>query len=239
MVLATALGLVACGAGCASHSALAVEDRGYLERAWAGREKDQFLKLSFYVTPFFGDSTKRLLTALPPDEVRLLQSPGGQTISPGKVERILPAGTPVQIEKVEFPTSYVIPGRILYTPRTLPWIYLRVPGESGPPLILVLRPQLRSRAEAQSELDRYLTEVDPAPLLSTYSSSVREGIRRKDALEDMPADALERAWGYPERKQVRFTEDSREEEWIYPGARRRAVLQDDRVVRLDQPSQRP
>jgi hypothetical protein len=231
--------MLAGAAACVSQTALGPEDRGYIERAWTGREREQFLKLSFYVTPFFGDSTKRFLTALPPEEVRVLQSPGGQPISPGKVERILPAGTPVVIEKVEFPTSYVIPGRILYTPRTLPWVYVRIPGQQGPPLILVLRPQLQSRADARAELDRYLTEVDPAPQLSGYSSSLREAIRKKEAMEDMPADALERAWGYPERKQIRFKDDTREEEWIYPGGWRRATLQDDRVIHLERTAQSP
>jgi hypothetical protein len=217
-----------------SHVALSPEDRGFLERSLTGRDRDQFLRLSFYVTPFFGDASKRLLTAVPPDEVFLIQSPHGEVIGPGPVQRILPAGTAVRIEKVEFPTSYVIPQRMLYTPRTDTWVYVRPPGDLGPPLILVIRQVVSTAAEGRAELERYLTQTDPKPVLDSFSPPVRDAIRKKQASLDMPSDALERAWGYPERKQVRFQDDTKTEEWIYPGGKRRAFLQDGRVTRFEE-----
>jgi len=47
------------------------EERTRLERDLTGKDRERFLRLSYYVTPFFGDATKRLLTAVPPDEVRI------------------------------------------------------------------------------------------------------------------------------------------------------------------------
>lgn len=218
-------------AGCASYTTLSQEDRGRLEQSLARSDRPQFLKLSYFVTPFFGDPGKKLLTPLPPDEVRLLESPSGQPISPGAVETVLPAGTPVVVDRLEFPTSLAVTERIVYTPRTQPWVYLHVVGaQKAQPLILVLRPKMKSVEEVRAELSRYLTEADPAPILAEWSKAVREGIAHKRAVLDMPAQALEMAWGYPERIVRSFGEVGRKEEWRYPGGQRKAELLEGRVV---------
>jgi hypothetical protein len=219
--------------GCASYTALSQEERGRIESQYARSDRPEFLKLSCFVTPFFGDPAKTLLTPVPPDEVRLLEDPSGKPISPGDVKTVLPAGTPVVIDKIEFPTSLAVTERIVYTPRTQPWVYLRVPGAAkAQPLILVLRPNLKSEAEVRAELARYVTEADPAPVLAQWPKSVQEAISRKHALVDMSSQALEMAWGYPERIQRTFEEVGRKETWRYPGGTRKAELLDDRVVDL-------
>jgi hypothetical protein len=48
----------------------------------------------------------------------------------------------------------------------------------------------------------------------------------------MPSDALEMAWGYPERKEISFEGDRRKEVWRWPGGKRVAVLLDGRVTEL-------
>lgn len=218
---------------CASYTALTEEQRGQIERELARSDRPEYLKLSYYVTPFFGDAGKKLLTPLPPQEVRLLDDTGGKPISPGDVETVLPAGTPIVIDKIEFPTSLAVTERIVYTPRTQPWVYLHVPGAAqGAPLILVLRPEMKSEADVRAELARYLTEQDPAPTIAQWSKSVQEAVSRKQALVDMPSQALEMAWGYPERIHREFQEVGRKEQWIYPGDKRKAVLLEGRVVDL-------
>lgn len=220
-------------AGCASYTALSQEDRGRVEHDYARSDRPQFLKLSYFVTPFFGDPAKTLLTAVPPEEVRLLETPSGEPINPGDVKTVLPAGTPVIIDKIEFPTSMAVTERIVYTPRTQPWVYLRVPGASNAaPLILVLRHGMKSEEEVRAELSRYLTETDPAPQLAQWSKSIQEAIARKHAVVDMSAQALEMAWGYPERIQRTFEDEGRKEIWRYPGGQRSAQLLDDRVLDL-------
>lgn len=215
---------------CAAQVLIPAEERLNLERQLTGKDRDRFVRLSFYVTPFFGDSSKRLLTPVPPNEVRMLEEPGGATVSPGAIEAIVPAGKHARIAKVEFATAYAIAERVPYTPRTQPWVYLEVEGQpKDRPLILVLRQQLKSSAEFLAEVDRYLSQEDPAPVLAGFSEPVQQAIKEKSALMDMPADALEFAWGYPERKKVRFEEAQKVEEWHYADDRRVATLTDGRV----------
>src|SRR4051794_27185727 len=119
--LLAALVAAALLSGCATYTALGSDDRASLERDLTGRQSERFLRLSYYVTPFFGDASKRLLTAVPPEQVRLLEQPNGSTVNPGPAERILPAGTRVRISRIEFPTPWAMTERVLYTPRTQPW----------------------------------------------------------------------------------------------------------------------
>jgi hypothetical protein len=221
------------GVGCASHTALAPEERSALKQSLTGPRSERYLRLSSHVTPFFGDASKRLLTPSPPDEVRLLDDTEGKNISPGPVQATVPAGARVRITEVEFPTAWVVTERILYTPRTHPWVYLEVEGAPpGPPLVLVMPRQLKTPEEFHAELGRYLSEQDLGPLLGGFSEPVREAIRQKKAVVGMPAAALEMSWGYPELIQRNLEGGVRNEEWIYPGGRRRAFLTDERLIRI-------
>ena len=47
---------------------------------------------------------------------------------------------------------------------------------------------------------------------------------------EMPAEALEMAWGYPEVKKLSFEGQSRKELWRWPGGTRTATLVDGRVT---------
>ena len=222
----------ALAAGCASYTQIAPQERSEIERGLTGPEREKFFKLSYYVTPFFGDASKKLLTHVPPEEVRLLNHPNGEPVNPGQVEKVIPAGRKVRILRVEFATSWAVTERLLYTPRTQPWVYLEVADEPRThPFILVLRPKLASRDEFLAELGRFLADRDPQPLLDGFSESVREAIRKKTAVTDMPSEALEMAWGYPEIK--RIDAPNHRETWVYPGRRRIAYLVDGRLERTE------
>lgn len=203
-----------------------------LERSLTGQGR--FLRVSMYATPFYGDATKRLLTSVPPELVRYLDDTAGKPINPGPVERTYPVGTKVTITKVEFPSSWVMAERVLYTPRTLVWLYLEVAGapRRAPPVVLVLRPGLKTDKELLAELDRHLTRDDPAPLLEGFSEAVRDAVKAKNAVVEMPAEALEMAWGFPESKRIELVEQQRKETWRWAGGARTAVLVDGRVTEL-------
>lgn len=220
--------------GCASYVHLPPEHQARIERELNDSNREWYLKLSYYVTPFFGDASKRLLTPVPPEEVRLLNHPNGEPVNPGPIQKVLAAGTRARIRKVELPTAWVVTERVPYTPRTQPWVYLTVEGDGGPtPLIIVLRPQIKTDDELRAELERYLSPVDPSPRMAEWSEAFREAVRAKKALLDMPADALEMAWGYPELKRITFEEQVKKEEWRYAGGKRVAHLADGRVVKLE------
>lgn len=201
-----------------------------LERKLNGEAR--FLRVSMHQTPFFGDATRRLLTPVPPELVRLLDDTGGKPLNPGKIERTFPAGTPARITKVEFPSSWAMTERVLYTPRTLVWIYVDVAGtaKQSPPLVLVLRPGLKSDQEFLAELDRHLTREDPSKRLEELSEGVREAVRTKSAVVDMPAEALEMAWGFPESKRIELVGAQRKETWRWAEGARTATVVDGRLT---------
>lgn len=201
-----------------------------LERSLNGDQR--FLRVSMFLTPFFGDATKRLLTPVAPELVRLLEGPDGQPISPGPVERTLPAGTAVRILEVEFPTAWVMTERVLYTPRSLVWVWVEVAGtpRNSPPAVLVLRPGLHSDREFLAELERHLTREALSGRLEGFSEGVREAIRTKTAVLEMPAEALEMAWGFPDSKKLELVETQRKETWRWGDGARTATLIDGRLT---------
>lgn len=212
--------------------ALQPEESARLERGLAGEER--FVRVSLYVTPFFGDATRRLVTAVPPEQVRLLENPNASPVNPGKVERIIPAGTAVRITRVEFPTAFVMQERVLYTPRTLVWVSLEVAGtpRNAPPYVLVLRPGLKDSAEFHAEVDRYLSKHDLRSRLESLPDDMREAIATKTARVGMTGEALEMAWGYPERKRIELEGEKRLETWGWADDLRAAKLVDGRVTDL-------
>jgi hypothetical protein len=218
--------------GCAASQALVrPEEAARLQRELAGAHL--FLAVSMYVTPFFDDGRLALLTPWPPDEVRWLEAPDGTPIEPGPVERTVPVGTPVLVERVEFPSATTRATRSQSTPRGLIWVFLQVRGlpRPGHPLVLLLRPGLRSASEVQAELERSLTPLDPGRRLAAWPETVREAVRTKKAILEMPAEALEMAWGLPERKRLELAGSERQEIWSWPGHRSATVI-DGRVTAL-------
>lgn len=204
-----------------------------LERALVGQTR--FLRVSMYSTPFFGDATKALVTAVPPDEVELLTNPDGSPVNPGPIETVFPVGTPVRIRAVELPSATVMAQRVLFTPRTLAWIVLEVAAapNGARPSVLVLRPGLTSGRDLLAELERYLSESDPSRALAVLPESIRDAVKTKTATVEMTAEALEMAWGYPEQKRIQLAGTQRKETWKWPH-KRWAELIDGRVTALSE-----
>lgn len=222
------------GSACVTTQVLVPpEQRTSIKQRLEGEER--YLRLSYFVTPLFGDNTKRLLTAVPPEQVDLLEEPDGAPINPGPVQDIFAAGTVVRVKTVEFPSAVVQTERVLMTPRMLAWVYLDVAGtpKGSPPYVLVLRPQIKDEAEFMAEIDRALSKDDIRPQLSGYSDLVRDAIAKKEAVVDMTAEALEMAWGYPERRQIELDGEKKKETWVWPTGKRKAVLVDGRVTELN------
>lgn len=227
LLAAALLGLTGCVTAQVAVPPTQVAD---LERKLNGDQR--FLRVSMYLTPFFGDATRRLVTPVAPELVRLLDSPQGKPLNPGAVERVFPAGTAVRIQRVEFPSAWVMTERVLYTPRTLAWLYLEVTGapKNAPPYVLVLRPGLKTDEEFLAELERHLTREDPTRRLEAFSDPVREAVRTKGVVIDMPAEALEMAWGFPESKRIDLVNDQRKETWRWGDGARTAIVLDGRLA---------
>jgi len=224
-------GLLVLVSGCVTAQvAVPPTEASALERSLVGEKR--FLRASMYQTPFFGDATRRLLTPYSPELVRLLNDPGGKPINPGTVEKISPVGTPLKITKVEFPTAWAMTERVLFTPRTLVWVTVEFEGapRGGPLTVLVLRPGIKSQQEFLAELDHHLTAEDPTAQLAGLTEAVRDAVKTKRAVKDMPAGALEMAWGFPESKRIELEGQTRKETWKWGDGTRTAVLTDGKLT---------
>ncbi|NTX06762.1 MULTISPECIES: hypothetical protein [unclassified Myxococcus] len=227
--------LAAFAVGCGNYTRMAPEARTSLQRTLTGPDAEQYLRVSGNVIPFFGDGSKRLLTPYAPDDVRLLDDSNGKPINPGAVERTLPVGTKLRITKVEFPTAWVVAERVLYTPRTWPWVYLAEEGKpDAPPLVLVLPPNLEQPNDFRAEVEKYLSAQNPKSQLEALAPPVRDAVREKRLVANMSADAVRMAWGPPELVRRTLEGTAKNEEWTYPGGRRKAFITDGRLARAEE-----
>ncbi len=203
------------------------------ERARVSSEldgKQRYLRVAAYADPLWGDQTKLLLTDQPGDELDLVESAGGTPVPPPAPQRIVPPGTPARIREVEFPTGWQIARRVVMSPRYHPWAILEVSGDPRPHVV-VLSQTAVSFEEIRGELDRMLTTDDPTSFLGGLPGEHRDAILKKQLVEGMSARAVEMAWGLPERKKI--DKPAATEAWTWPGAKRKAFFQEERLVRWE------
>lgn len=213
---------------CHPRAVIPDEERIRVSEELEGRSR--WLRVACWAAPFFGDTTRFLLTDQPVDEVQLLESTAGAKIPPPPGERVLPPGTRVRIRAIEFPSPWLIAKRIVMTPRYHPWAILEVEGDSRPYVIVL--PQEATRLEdVTNELGRILSTDDPRPDLEALPRDQQEAIRRKDLVEGMTPRAVEMAWGQPEKR--RIDRPAATEDWSWPGARRSAHFKEERLVRWE------
>ena len=224
--LVTVAALALAVAACAPLTVVPDAERARTHAALEGQPR--WLRVSLAVSPLFGDRGRLLLLDAPPAEVDLLRGAGDAVIPPPAAERILPPGTAVRVEKVEFPTGLVIARRAVMSPRYHPWVYLRLPGEERPG-ILVLSHAAASANALVEEVDRVLTRDDPSRLLAALPPEQREAVGRRELLEGMSPRAVEMAWGVPEA--VKIDRPALTEEWAWPTGKRRAWFQDEKLQR--------
>jgi hypothetical protein len=222
------LALLALLASCATPSLLPAEGRETVVRALS--RQPRYLRVAVYVGPFFGDGSRVLLSDRPISELSLLESSGGQPILPPAPTRILPPGTPVFVDSVQFPTGATLWSRPVTTPRYNPWLLASVEGERLP-AVLVLSSESQSAEDVVAEVGRVLTAEDPTTIFAALPESVRDAIREKALVEGMTRQAAAMAWGHPDR--IVMDRPTQSEEWFWTGGNRRAAFQDDRLVRYE------
>ncbi len=205
-------------------------ERERVRSAFSGEQR--WLRVACYAAPLWGDRSKVLLSDQPLDELDLVESAGGAPIAPPAAERIVPPGTMVRISDVEFPTGWVIAKRVVMSPRYHPWVLVEVPGDARP-YVVVLSQTVASFDDVRDELDRILTKDDPAAALAALPDDQRAAVLKKTLVEGMSPRAVELSWGLPERKKI--DRPTSTEEWWWPGDKRHASFQDDRLVRWEKP----
>lgn len=223
-----ALAFLLLAAACVPRIDVPEAERQRVADALAGTTR--FLRVAVYTGPFFGDRSMALVSERPYAELDLLEDTGGKPILPPAAERILPPGTRVAITEVQFPTGVIIVSRPLMTPRYHPWVFLRIQGDERP-YVLVLPQTVASLEDVRGDVDRVLVVDDPGPALRALPQAQREAIQRKEPAEGMGRQALVMAWGYPDK--IVVDRPAGTEEWTWTPGRRRATLQDERLVRWE------
>ncbi len=192
--------------------------------------KRRFLRVAVYEAPLFGDDGKLMLLAAPPGEIDLLRTAGGEIVPPPAPLRVLPPGTPVVVEQVEFPTGMTIALRVVTTPRYHPWAYLRI-ADDPRPHVVVLSQTDATADQVIAELEQVLTSDDPTAAYQALPEDQRAAVLRKGLVEGMGTRAVAMAWGLPER--IRMDRPADTEVWRWPGDQRRAEFLDGKLVRWD------
>jgi hypothetical protein len=183
------------------------------------------LRVAVYLAPFYGDETRVLVADRPPSEIELAETP----LPPPTPVRVLPPGTPVFVDGVQFPTGTALWTRPASTPRLRPWLLATVEGVE-PPAVLLLSARAEDADDVIAEVGRVLSTDDPSPVFQALPDTQRRAILRKEPLEGMGRQAVAMAWGYPDR--IAIDGAARTEEWTWAGGTRRALFQDDRLARF-------
>ncbi|HEY6101521.1 MAG TPA: hypothetical protein VIW03_18935 [Anaeromyxobacter sp.] len=213
---------------CAPRAVIPDSERERVHHQLAGEQR--WLRAASYAAPLWGDHTRVLLADQPLSELELVLSAGGDPIPPPPAERILAPGTPARVLDVEFPTGWTIARRVVMTPRYHPWALVEVPGDSRPHVV-VLSQTAVSFEDVRAELDRVLTKDDPTSLFAALPEEQRAAVMKKELVEGMGPRAVEMAWGLPEKKKI--DRPAATEEWTWPAGKRRAFLQEERLVRWE------
>ncbi len=219
---------VACLAACAPRAVIPEAERDRVHRELSGEQR--YLRSAAYAGPLWGDHTKVLLTEVPHDELDLVETTAGTAVPPPAAERVVAPGTAMRIREIEFPTGWTIAHRVVMTPRYHPWVLVDVAGDQRP-YVVVLSQTAATFDDVRSELDRLLSKDDPSSFFSSLPAEQKQAVMKKELAEGMNARAVEMAWGLPERR--RIDRPAATEEWIWPGGKRKAFFQDERVVRWE------
>lgn len=223
LALAALLGALA---ACTPRAVIPAAERLRVDAELAGQRR--YLRVAAFAAPFFGDRTKLLLTEEPLDALDLVETPSGAPVAPPPAERVVAPGTGVRVREIEFPTGWVIARRVVTTPRWHPWALVEVQGDDRT-YVVVLSQTAASYDDVRGELDRLLSADDPTATFAALPQEQRDAIMKKELMDGMGPRAVEMAWGLPERR--RIDRPAATEEWTWPGGKRRASFQEERLLR--------
>ena len=111
-------------AGCPSYAVIPDDQRKVVDDKHTGALL--FLRQSVYVGDFYDDSRYKLIHPRKFEELGFLESIEGDAIPPPPADGVIPAGTRVRVERIEWPIGDVVFRRPIYTPRYTTWVWLRV-----------------------------------------------------------------------------------------------------------------
>jgi hypothetical protein len=193
------------GSGCVDASIVPFDQRTLIEQRLEGSLR--FLGQSMFEGDFYDDNRYRLLHPRRFEELTYLLDAEGTPITPPPATGVVPVGTRVRVEKIDWPTGDAIFTRPLYTPRHTTWVWLRVARDRGREAtierderyILLLPGGITDAATFDLWLDAALRTDDPNPWLLSLPEPQQQAVLNKQVLVGMDYRTLTAAKGYPDR----------------------------------------
>ncbi|MDP2340392.1 MAG: hypothetical protein Q8O67_05505 [Deltaproteobacteria bacterium] len=197
--------VVALVGSCASYTVVPEAARAAIDEEHAGELL--YLKQSMYAGRFYDDDRFRLLHPRRFEELTYLLTAEGDPIAPPPAEEIIPAGTRVRVEKIEWPDGDAVFRRPLYTPRYTTWVFLRVARERGSETtierserhILLLPAGIGDQETFNQWFTASLSTEDNNPALLALPEAQQHGVEQKKPTAGMSYDTLTSALGFPDR----------------------------------------
>jgi hypothetical protein len=222
--------------GCADAAVVPTKDRQAIEARLEGSLR--FLHQSMFSGSFYDDDRYRLLHPRRFEELTYLLDAEGKPIPPPPATEVVPVGTRVRIEEIEWATGDQIFKRPLYTPRYTTWVWLRVARDRGREAtierderyILLLPGGITDEATFDQWLDAAISADDPNAWLLSVGDDVRAAVLQKRVVVGMDYRALTAAWGFPDRINRNSNDGHTRESAVY--ADENVELLDGIVVRM-------
>lgn len=167
--------------------------------------KTFWLKQSLYFGPFYDDDRYFLVNPNPFDEVKYLKMPDGQNILPPDTKSIIPVGTKVTVQTIEWPDLHNYWNRPIFTPRSMPWMKLKFAMDRGhvslqrPQTFIYLLPINADNADQfETWFQTIFSEADTNPWFLGLTPEAQKAVLEKKAVKGMPKEALIAALGEPD-----------------------------------------
>jgi hypothetical protein len=164
------------------------------------------LRHSCYFGEFYHENEYMLLSDVAFEAVEHVVDLKGAPIRPGRVHGVVPAGTRLSIERIDFPDETALVRRMVLGPRYSPWVVVRPePGQlakSVPqgPFVLVLSSELVDGKAFTEALLRHLApEGQVTTWLAARRPRTRTAILHKEVLAGMSTEEALAAAGMPLR----------------------------------------
>ncbi len=167
-------------------------EREKVTRQYVGREF--VLASSLWVSDFFGSKDELFADARPFDIIELERQSGEAVATSLPMSEVVPAGTPVKVREIIFPTQSLVPGnddpRLAnrQAPNGHPWVVVERTDKAGLPLILVLPKkiegeaafvaELQKRLASQTWLSSWLASTNPTHTAKVFMKQVEAGMSR-------------------------------------------------------------
>jgi hypothetical protein len=196
--------LLASAFACASQTKLPADVRTAIDQRHQGHLAE--LRRSYYYGELYDENEKWLLSPYPFADTYHIVDLDGAPIHPKVQLGILPAGTKVVVDKVEFPDTWTMTKRMLTTPRYNPWVYVRgAPDDAhipknAKPMVIILPFDLDKEEAVEAAINKELApDGEVTKWLASMRPTARAAIENKDVVPGMNLQELSASQGDPPR----------------------------------------